>query len=64
MVASELYDTGGAGVLFLRQWLHSIGHGPNMKTIADKMEVFQNRLAGRGYNDIRRSVEKIDKMRC
>ena len=48
---------------FLGQWLHSTGHGPKMKDIADKMEVFQNRLAGRAYKDMTRSVEQIDKMR-
>ncbi|WP_443018439.1 hypothetical protein [Shewanella sp. ECSMB14102] len=34
-----------------------------MKAIADKMEVFQNRLAGRAYKDMTRSVDQIDKMR-
>ncbi|WP_050782725.1 hypothetical protein [Vibrio metschnikovii] len=48
---------------FLGQWLHSTGHGPKMKDIADKMEVFQNRLAGRAYKDMTRSVDQIDKMR-
>ncbi|MDX1719825.1 MAG: hypothetical protein R3353_06670 [Salegentibacter mishustinae] len=42
------------------QWLHNTGHGPKMKAIADKMEVFQNRLAGRSYKDMTRSVDKID----
>ncbi|MDD8275823.1 hypothetical protein LAW15_16930 [Escherichia coli] len=48
---------------FLGQWMHNSGHGPKMKAIADKMEVFQNRLAGRAYKDMTRSVERIDKMR-
>ncbi|HHF2866564.1 TPA: hypothetical protein ACPJZQ_001676 [Vibrio alginolyticus] len=48
---------------FLGQWLHSTGHGPKMKAIADKMEVFQNRLAGHAYKDMTRSVDQIDKMR-
>ncbi|ENM3770006.1 hypothetical protein ABSK91_001909 [Vibrio cholerae] len=48
---------------FLGQWLHNTGHGPKMTTIADKMEVFQNRLAGRAYKDMTRSVDQIDKMR-
>ena len=45
------------------QWLHNTGHGPKMKAIADKMEVFQNRLAWRAYKDMTRSVDQIDKMR-
>ncbi|GAJ71941.1 hypothetical protein JCM18904_2732 [Vibrio sp. JCM 18904] len=45
------------------QWLHNTGHGPKMKAIADKMEVFQNRLAGRVYKDMTRSVDQIDKVR-
>ncbi|ATZ38819.1 hypothetical protein AB5R83_000096 [Escherichia coli] len=48
---------------FLGQWLHNTGHGPKMKAIADKMEVFQNRLAGRAYKDMTRSADQIDKMR-
>ncbi|MDC0609150.1 hypothetical protein OAP63_00315 [Vibrio sp.] len=48
---------------FLGQWLHSTGHGPKMKAIAYKMEVFQNKLAGRAYKDMNRSVDQIDKMR-
>ena len=52
-----------AGLLFFGQWLYNTGHGPKMKAIADKMEVFQNRLAGRVYKDMTRSVDKIDKMR-
>ncbi|HHF3047454.1 TPA: hypothetical protein ACPJ02_003038 [Vibrio alginolyticus] len=48
---------------FLGHWLQSTGHGPKMKAIADKMEVFQNRLAGRAYKDMTRSVDQIDKMR-
>ncbi|KUJ00007.1 hypothetical protein [Vibrio sp. MEBiC08052] len=48
---------------FLGQWLHNTGHGSKMKAIADKMEVFQNRLAGRAYKDMTRSVDQIDKMR-
>ncbi|GAB1078742.1 MAG: hypothetical protein SStaBPW_06270 [Shewanella algae] len=44
-------------------WLHNIGHGLKVKAIADKMEVFQNRLAGRAYKDMTRSVDQIDKMR-
>ncbi|WP_217526173.1 hypothetical protein [Vibrio cholerae] len=48
---------------FLGQWLHNTGRGPKMKAIAAKMEVLQNRLAGRAYKDIRRSVDQIDKMR-
>ncbi len=48
---------------FLGQWLHNTGHGPKMKAIADKMEVFQNKLAGRDYKDMTRSVDQIDKMR-
>ncbi len=48
---------------FLGQWLHSAGHGAKMKDIADKMEVFQNRLAGRAYKDMMRSVDQIDKVR-
>ena len=52
-----------AGLLVLGQWLHNTGHGPKMKAIADKMEVFQNRLAGRAYKDMTRSVDQIDKMR-
>ncbi|WP_159385647.1 hypothetical protein [Escherichia coli] len=43
--------------------LHNTGHGPKMKAIADKMEVFQNRLAGRAYKDMTRSADQIDKMR-
>ncbi|TDW58644.1 hypothetical protein LY04_01994 [Oceanimonas baumannii] len=42
------------------QWLHNTGHGPKMKAIAVKIEVFQNRLAGRAYKDMTRSVDKID----
>lgn len=34
-----------------------------MKAIADKMEVFQNKLAGRAYKDMTRSVDQIGKMR-
>ncbi|ELS3154313.1 hypothetical protein R5D70_003709 [Vibrio parahaemolyticus] len=49
---------------FLGQSLHNTGHGPKMKAIADKMEVFQNRLVGRAYKDMTRSVDQIDKMRC
>ncbi|WP_025594148.1 hypothetical protein [Vibrio parahaemolyticus] len=48
---------------FLGQWMHSSGYGPKMKVIADKMEVFQNRLAGRAYKDMNRSVDQIDNMR-
>ncbi|ENY6167201.1 hypothetical protein ACFZI2_000217 [Vibrio fluvialis] len=48
---------------FLGQWLHKTGHGPKMKGIAYKMEVFQNRLTGRAYRDMTRSVDQIDKMR-
>ena len=48
---------------FFGQWLYNTGHGPKMKAIADKVEVFQNRLAGRVYKDMTRSVDKIDKMR-
>ncbi|BCB41451.1 hypothetical protein VagYM19_05780 [Vibrio alginolyticus] len=48
---------------FFGQWLHSTRHGPKMKAIADKMEVFQNRLAGRAYKDMTRSIDQIDKMR-
>ncbi|EJD6081594.1 MULTISPECIES: hypothetical protein [Providencia] len=48
---------------FLDQWLHKTGHGPKMKGIAYKMEVFQNRLTGRAYRDMTRSVDQIDKMR-
>lgn len=47
---------------FLRQWLHNIGHGPKMKAIADKMEVFRNKLAGstylQGYDETGRSNRK------
>ncbi|MDO6681528.1 hypothetical protein Q4551_04450 [Oceanobacter sp. 5_MG-2023] len=43
---------------FLGQWLHNTGHGPKMKAIAVKMEVFQNRLAGRAYKDMTRSVDQ------
>ncbi|AVH26900.1 MULTISPECIES: hypothetical protein [Vibrio harveyi group] len=49
---------------FLGQWLHNAGHGPKMKAIADGMEVFQNKLAGHAYNDMTRTVEQIDKVRC
>ncbi|HHG3247124.1 hypothetical protein P3437_19750 [Vibrio parahaemolyticus] len=48
---------------FWGQWLHNTGHGSKMKAIADKMEVFQNRLAGRVYKDMTRSVDQIDNMR-
>ncbi|EGQ7933892.1 hypothetical protein RAL01_003049 [Vibrio vulnificus] len=48
---------------FLGQWLHNTGRGPKMKAIVAKMEVLQNRLAGRAYKDMRRSVDQIDKMR-
>lgn len=48
---------------FFGQWLHNIGYGPKMKGIADKMEVFQNRLSWRAYKDMTRSVDQIDKMR-
>ncbi|EHR6473445.1 hypothetical protein NMZ99_003643 [Vibrio parahaemolyticus] len=49
---------------FLGQWLHNTGHGPKMTAIADKMEVFQNKLAGRAYKDVTRTVDQIDNMRC
>ncbi|WP_275723874.1 hypothetical protein [Vibrio furnissii] len=48
---------------FLGLWLQSTGHGPKMRAIVDKMEVFQNKLAGRAYKDMTRSVDQIDKMR-
>ncbi len=34
-----------------------------MTTIADKMEVFQNKLARRAYKDVTRTVDQIDNMR-
>ncbi|WP_447073071.1 hypothetical protein [Shewanella indica] len=34
-----------------------------MTTIADKMEVFQNKLAGRAYKDVTKTVDQIDNMR-
>ncbi|HCG9188123.1 TPA: hypothetical protein NJ608_005180 [Vibrio parahaemolyticus] len=48
---------------FLGQWLHNTGHGPKMKAITNKMEVFQHRLAGCVYKDMTRSVYQIDKTR-
>ncbi|MDF4711487.1 hypothetical protein P3564_24015, partial [Vibrio parahaemolyticus] len=42
---------------FFGQWLHNIRHGPKMKAIADKMEVAQNKRAGRAYKDRTRAVE-------
>ncbi|WP_336934647.1 hypothetical protein [Vibrio cholerae] len=48
---------------FFGQWLHNTGHGPKMKATAVKIEVFQNRLAGRAYKGMTRSVDQIDKMR-
>ncbi|EOV6310981.1 hypothetical protein ACN9RQ_003942 [Vibrio parahaemolyticus] len=48
---------------FLGPWLHNIGLGPKMTTIADKMEVFQNKLAQRAYKDVTRTVDQIDNMR-
>ncbi|MBM4840904.1 hypothetical protein HYO55_17490 [Vibrio parahaemolyticus] len=48
---------------FLGQWLHNTVYGPKMKAIADKMEVFPNRLAGRAYKDMTKAVDQIDKMR-
>jgi len=49
---------------FLGQRLHNPGHGPKIKVVAEKMEVFQNALAGHAYNDMTRSVDQIDKVRC
>ncbi|EJR0962613.1 hypothetical protein ACXLPV_003063 [Vibrio parahaemolyticus] len=49
---------------FLGQLLHNTVYGPKMKVIADKMEVFQNWLAGHAYKDMARSVDQIDKIRC
>ncbi|QNV05001.1 hypothetical protein EIY89_07560 [Shewanella algae] len=43
--------------------LHNTGHALKVKAIADKMKLFQNRLAGRAYKDMTRSVDQIDKMR-
>ncbi|AYF16188.1 TPA: hypothetical protein I7264_26575 [Vibrio parahaemolyticus] len=48
---------------FLGPWLHNTGLGPKMTTIADKMEVFQNKLAQRAYKDVTRTVDQIDNMR-
>ncbi|ENN6984831.1 TPA: hypothetical protein NGU23_003907 [Vibrio parahaemolyticus] len=48
---------------FLGPWLHNTGLGPKMTTIADKMEVFQNKLARRTYKDVTRTVDQIDNMR-
>ncbi|HHX8475092.1 hypothetical protein D8S93_06815 [Vibrio sp. VGrn 2] len=48
---------------FWGQWLYNTGHGSKMEAIADKMEVFQNKLAGRAYKDMARAVDQIDKMR-
>ncbi|EGQ7649402.1 hypothetical protein QNE88_004871 [Vibrio alginolyticus] len=48
---------------FLGPWLHNTGLGPKMTTIADKMEVFQNKLARRAYKDVTRTVDQIDNMR-
>ncbi|EHR7859448.1 hypothetical protein KUK87_002688 [Vibrio parahaemolyticus] len=48
---------------FLGPWLHNTGLGPKMTTIADKMEEFQNKLAGRAYKDVTRTVDQIDNMR-
>lgn len=48
---------------FLGQRLHNTGRGPKMKAIADKMEVFQNRLAKGVYKDMMGMVDQIDKMR-
>ncbi|MFW9687621.1 hypothetical protein V3H46_19975 [Vibrio parahaemolyticus] len=48
---------------FLGPWLHNTGLGPKMTTIADKMEVFQNKLARRAYKDMTRTVDQLDNMR-
>lgn len=47
---------------FLGQRLQNTGLDRKVKAIADKVEVFQNRLAGRTYKDITRSVDQIDKI--
>ncbi|MGO1298000.1 MAG: hypothetical protein ACTMIA_11930 [Vibrio sp.] len=44
------------------QRLHNTEHGLKMKAITEKMDLFQNRLAGRAYKDMTRSVNQIDKM--
>ncbi|OOE44058.1 hypothetical protein BZG06_08240 [Salinivibrio kushneri] len=38
-------------------------NSPKIRAIAGKMDIFQNRLAGRAYKDMTRSVDQIDKMR-